>query len=180
MRKYLKIGTGLFRLLKEEILNGFHIKIKGISYCINSGVKFWIHDKGKCILGKKIWLSENCILECEKGLLKIGNNNFFNSNCRITAVEMIEIGDNNLFGPNVIIVDHDHRFEILDSLICKQGLKSNPVKIKSDIWIGGNVTVCAGTIIEDHIIIAANSVVKGHLCEPGVYAGCPAKLIKRR
>ena len=179
MRKYLKIGVGLIRLLKEEILNGFCIKIQGISYCINSGVKFWIHDKGSCVLGKKNWFSENCIIECSGGILKIGHNNFFNSNCRITAVESIEIGDNNLFGPNVIIVDHDHRFDNSDVLICKQGLKSNSVKIKSDVWVGGNVTICAGAEISNHIVIAANSVVKGKLIEPGVDVGSPAKLVKK-
>ena len=180
MRKYFKIICGFFRLLWEEILNGFNIKLAGMSYCINSGVKFWIHKGGKCIMGKKIWLSENCIIECAGGILKIGANNFFNSNCRIAAIECIEIGSNNLFGPNVIIVDHDHIFADTDILICKQGLKSTPIKIGSDIWIGGNVTICAGSVIEDHIVVAANSVVKGHLQIPGVYAGCPAKLVKRR
>lgn len=179
MKKYLKIVFGVFRLMKEEVFNGFQIGLSGIEYCINSGVKFWLHDNGKCILGKKIWLSENCIIECSSGILIIGNNNFFNSNCRITAVESIEIGDNNLFGPNVIIVDHDHKYDKRDLLICKQGLKKNPIRIKSDIWVGGNVTICGGAIIENHIVIAANSVVKGHLSEPGVYAGCPAKLVKK-
>lgn len=67
MRKYLKIIMGLLRLLLEEFLNGFRIKVHGISYCISSGVKFWVHKGGTCDLGKKTWLSENCILGCNGG-----------------------------------------------------------------------------------------------------------------
>ncbi len=64
MRKYLKIIAGLLRLLLEELLIGFRIKILGISYCIISGVKFWVHKGNNCDLGKRTRLSENCILGC--------------------------------------------------------------------------------------------------------------------
>lgn len=178
MRKYLKIIIGLIRLLIEEILNGFKIKLNGITYCINSGVKFWIHSGGKCNLGRKIWISENCIFECNGGNLIIGFNNFFNSNCRISSINSIEIGNNNLFGPNVIIVDHNHSFKNCEKLICKQGFTNAPVKIGSNIWVGGNCTICEGVTIIDNIVVGANSVVVHDLLEPGVYIGSPARKVK--
>lgn len=135
----MKIIMGLFRLLLEEFLNGFRIKIHGISYCISSGVKFWIHKGSTCDLGKKTWLSENCILGCNGGEITLGYNNFFNTNCRVACQKKIIIGDNNLFGPNVIIVDHNHAYSDKNKLICKQGFNSNPIIIGSNVWIGGNV-----------------------------------------
>ena len=178
MRKYIKICTGLIRLFFEELLNGFKIKIHGISYCVNSGVKFWVHDGGSIDLGKKTWLSENTIFECGGGLLVLGYNNFFNSNCRIASIQKITIGDNNLFGPNVIIVDHDHKYSDGTQLICKQGFTNSEVTIGSDNWVGGNVTICQGVTIGNHVVIGANSLVNKDCVEPGVYAGIPAKKIK--
>ncbi len=177
MRKYLNIFIGLFRLLKEELLNGMRVKLNGFSYCISSGVKIKVNSNGKCNLGKKTWLSENCIFECG-GELTLGFNNFFNSNCRIATITRVDIGDNNLFGPNVIIVDHNHRFTDKDKLICKQGFSSSPIKIGSNIWIGGNVTICEGVTIADRVVVGANSVVVHDLLESGVYAGSPARKIK--
>ena len=178
MRKYLKISAGLIRLFFEELLNGFRIKLHGISYCINSGVKFWIHKGSKCDLGRKTWLSENCIFECSGGEITLGYNNFFNTNCRVAFLKKIIIADNNLFGPNVIIVDHNHAYSARDQLICKQGFNSAPIIIGSNVWIGGNVTICKGVTITDGVIIGANSVVVSDCSEPGMYAGNPAKKIK--
>lgn len=178
MRKYLKIVIGLFRLLCEEVLNGFRIKVHGIYYCVSSGVKFWIYKGSECDIGKKTWFSENCIIECNGGDIKIGNNNFFNTNCRITSMEKIVIGDNNLFGPNIIIVDHNHKYEISDQLICKQGFTKKEVIIGSNIWIGGNVTICQGVVIGDNVVIGANAVVNHNCVESGVYVGAPAQKIK--
>ena len=176
MRKYLKIFWGLFRLLKEYLLNLGGLKLQGISYCICSGVKIWTHNGGKCNLGKKTWLSENCYLESSGGSISIGYNNFFNTNCRIISLESIKIGDNNLFGPNVVIVDHNHNYKDNKTLICKQGFSCNPVNIGSNIWIGGNVTICSGVTICDRVIVGANTVVTKSIKKPGVYVGIPARL----
>lgn len=178
MRKYLKILFGLFRLAIEKLLNGGHLKLHGISYCINTGVKIWTYNHGTCDLGKKTWISENCIFECGGGKLKLGYNNFFNTNCRIATLENIEIGDNNLFGQNVTIVDHDHRFDKNDELICKQGFVCEPINIGSNVWIGANTTICKGVTIADKVIIGANSVVTKDCTQSGIYVGCPAKKIK--
>ena len=178
MRKYLKIIFGFFRLLKEELLNGFKIRLHGLKYCICAGVRFWIHRGGSCDIGRKTWFSENDIIECGGGSLSLGYNNFFNTNCRIATIEKITIGDNNLFGPNVVIVDHNHGYNDKDVLFCKQKLTSAPVTIGSNVWIGGNVTICKGVTINDNIIVGANSVVTRDLMESGIYCGSPAVKIK--
>jgi acetyltransferase-like isoleucine patch superfamily enzyme len=37
-----------------------------------------------------------------------------------------------------------------------------------------------GTIIEDGVVVGANSIVKGYLVKDSIYAGLPLKLIKKR
>lgn len=178
MRKYFKILLGLFRLLKEYLLNFGSLKIHGFKYCICPGTRFWIHNHGVFDLGTKTWISENCIFESSGGSIKLGYNNFFNTNCRVISIEKIIIGNNNLFGPNVVIIDHDHEHSEDEKLICKQGYKREAVVIGSDVWVGSNVTICKGVTICDHVVIGANSVVTKSITEPGVYAGLPAKKIK--
>lgn len=178
MRKYLKITIGLFRLLKEWIINLGKCKIHGIQYCICSGVKIWTHDGGICDLGIKTWISENTIFEAAGGIIKLGENNFFNTNCRIVSMEYVEIGNDNLFGPNVIIIDHNHRYHNCNVKICKQGFDVSPIHIGSDIWVGGNTCILSGIEICDHVVIGANSIVTRNITEPGVYVGCPVRKIK--
>lgn len=90
----------------------------------------------------------------------------------------ITIGDNNLFGPNVVVVDHNHIYSDSSELICKQGFSIAPVKIGSDIWVGSNVTICEGVEICDHVVIGANSVVAKSILKPGVYVGSPVRKIR--
>lgn len=178
MRKYLKILCGLIRLIREICLNLGSLKLHGISYCLCTGVKFWLHNGGVCDIGKRNWFSENCLLESNGGEILIGANNFFNSNCRIIALGNIIIGNNNLFGPNVVIVDHDHKFNDFNKLICKQGFNIKTINIGSNIWMGANVTVCSGITIVDNVVIGANSVVSRNILESGVYIGQPAIKVK--
>ena len=178
MRKYMRIAIGLIRLLREFMLNLGSLRIHGIQYCISKGVGIWTHSGGKCDLGKKTWLSENCHIESNGGKIVFGYNNFLNTNCRIISMNSISIGDNNLFGPNIIVVDHNHNYSNPTELICKQGFTALPIIIGSDIWIGGNVTICAGVEICDHVVIGANSVVTKNILEAGVYAGCPVRKIR--
>lgn len=180
MRKYIKILMGLIRLFVEKIINGKKLVLHGYRYCISSGVKLWVHNSGKLDLGKKTWLSENCLFECNGGKINIGFNNFFNSNCRIISLEKVIVGDNNLFGPNVVIVDHNHNYKCPTELICKQGFSSEKICIGSNNWICANVVICKGVEIGSGIVVAANSVVLSDCLVPGVYAGSPARLIKSK
>lgn len=178
MRKYLMLVVGMLRVAKEWILCFGGLKLHGIKYYFGRGVRCWVHEQGRLDFGKKNWLSDGCSFEAAGGCLSLGYNNFFNTNCRVIALESIKIGDNNLFGPNVVIVDHDHAYQNKDELICKQGFNKDGIEIGSDCWICANVVITKGSKIADHIVVAANSVVKGTLEQPGTYVGCPAKLIK--
>ena len=52
--------------------------------------------------------------------------------------------------------------------------------IGNDVWIGMNVIIMSGIRIGDGAIIAAGSIVTKDVSEYGIYAGVPAKLIKKR
>jgi acetyltransferase-like isoleucine patch superfamily enzyme len=51
-------------------------------------------------------------------------------------------------------------------------------KIGNHVSIGTNVTILPVTIC-DHVVIGAGSVVTKNITEPGIYAGNPARLLRR-
>lgn len=177
LRDFIKKFFGWMRFVKEKILNGRKLKTSGIKYFVGKASKISL-IKGKCVVGKKVWLSENCLIRASTGKISIGENNFFNSNCKVIAFKNIEIGNNNLFGQNVIILDHNHKYDDKTLLICKQGFNISDVCIGSNIWVGANVTICAGVKICDDVVIGANSVVTKDISQSGVYVGSPVRFIK--
>ena len=52
--------------------------------------------------------------------------------------------------------------------------------INNDVWIGQNVTILPGVHVSDGVIIGLNSTVASNLEPYGVYAGNPARLIRKR
>ena len=85
---------------------------------------------------------------------------------------LIEIGDNVTMAPRVHVLAHDA------STIYYLGYaKIGRVKIGNNVFIGAETVILPNVIIEDNIIIGANSTGTHSLNESGVYAGNPAKKI---
>ena len=152
---------GVVRFQISTIFRRSQIKYIGLKQYLGRESHLRITDKGQIHIGRAIYLSDR-------------------SSIGAYIEGKVEIGDNNLFAPNVVIVDHNHNYDSLSKLICKQGYKCKSVEIGSDCWICANTVICAGAYIGDHIVVAANSVVNGRLEKPGVYGGAPAKLIRER
>lgn len=55
-----------------------------------------------------------------------------------------------------------------------------PPKIGDDVWIGAGVIVLRGAIIGQGAVLAAGALVKGVVPEYEIWAGVPAKFIKKR
>lgn len=179
MKMKFKRIYGVFRAYMHFIMHPVRIKHKGFSFFMEKGSDIRIEEKGLIELENKIFFSQGDIIGAYKnGKLKIGYNNFFNTNVSIVCYDSITIGDNNLFAQNIVIVDHKHNYEMLEKPICKQGFKTAPVVIGSNCWFCSNVVICQGVTIGDHVVVSANSVVSRDMLTPGLYAGSPARLVK--
>ena len=91
--------------------------------------------------------------------VKIGKNVFFNNGCSVAAMDRVEIGNDCLFGENVKIYDHNHRFNMKDIPVKKQGYTSNRIIIGNNNWIGSNVVILKGVKIGENCVVGAGCVV---------------------
>ena len=111
-------------------------------------------------VGKKFRTRNNVEINARgSARLKIGDNVFINSGCIITARESITIGDNTILGPYIMIYDNDHA--VANGKVLDNQYVTSEVKIGSNVWIGAGTVILKGTTIEDNCIIGAGSVVKG-------------------
>lgn len=115
----------------------------------------------------------------ENAKIKIGNNVGM-SGVTIYARENIEIGDNTLIGGNVKILDNDfHPLDINDRKTNNiEKIKSKPIKIGKNCFIGVNAIILKGTDLGDGCIVGAGTVVSGKFEPNSVIVGNPARVIK--
>ena len=177
----------------EKLWNYFILHYKGCK----TGDHLIIHGK-LFIHGRKkgIEIGNNCVITSnemynptaggnhthlsvgEKGVLLIGNNVGI-SQSQISAYEKVEIEDNVLIGANCKIWDTDfHPVEYKKRQINEEAI-TKPVLIKEGAFIGACSIILKGTIVGSHSVIGAGSVVATSIPDNEIWAGNPAKFIRR-
>jgi acetyltransferase-like isoleucine patch superfamily enzyme len=93
---------------------------------------------------------------------------------------LISIGANTTISKHVEILTHD--YSISKAMLAmgeqeKGGFFLKNISIGENCFIGANVILLPGTIIENNVIIGAGSVVKGKIPENSIVIGNPAKIV---
>lgn len=156
-RKLLIMIWNFFRMSIYRLFFGRKIKaslIQNIHPTTEISVR-----KGHLYLKNSIFTRKNVSFRVEGGELRIGTS-FFNQGCCITAMKKISIGNDCLFGPNVVIVDHDHDYHYTDNQRGNHWLEGDVV-IEDNVWVGANVTILKGSCIKSGAVIGAGTVIKG-------------------
>jgi len=175
----------LMKVYLVELGNGF--KSKGIPKLIlHRNGRFSIGNNFKInntVSGNPIGRSSQCLFRVDKGaLLQIGNNVGI-SGAAIVCHQEIIISDNVKIGGNTCIYDTDfHSLDANDRNNRDKDIehtKKEKVFIDKNVFIGAHVTILKGVIIGKNSIIGACSVVTKNVPENEIWAGNPAKLIKR-
>ena len=179
LSKVFKWGASAFRVAKVRFVAGGRLKIaSGKPLYLGKGARVILGEGASLIIGVGVSLSPACFVQVDKGAtLVLEDGVYMNEGCRVTVVESARIGAYTLFGPNVQVYDHDHEFD-------RGGVRSEllhaPVSIGRHCWLCANAVVTRGCAIADRSLVSANSVVTRDLSREGaLYAGAPARLIKR-
>ena len=85
--------------------------------------------------------------------LQIGKGVFINHNFTCMARAKVIIEDDVFIGPNVSILTANHDF------INHKIIKSSPIHIGKNVWIGANATILPGVKIGENAVVGAGSVV---------------------
>ena len=129
----------------------------------------------KC--GKNFQVANNVYL---KNLLnlEIGNNVFIGNNSMILGSGQIIIEDEVLIGPNVVVISGSHT-KIGKSYRYGQA-SIGTIILKRGSWVTSNCTIVKDSKLPEGSVLGANSVLnKIFDIEEGLYAGSPAKFIKK-
>jgi maltose O-acetyltransferase len=125
--------------------------------------------------GDAVWIEPP--FYCDYGSnISLGSKVFLNFNCIILDPAAVIIGSNVLLGPSVQIYTATHPMSASERLNYLEFAR--PVKVGSDVWVGGGAIICPGVRIGTKSVIGAGSVVT-HDIPAGVFAsGNPGRIIR--
>ncbi len=96
---------------------------------------------------------------------------------------LIEIGDNCLISYDVCFLTHDGSFlralQYIDYKDTKNVIAFNDIKVGNNVFIGCRSIIMSGVTIGDNAVVGAGSVVTKSIPDGEVWAGNPAKFIKK-
>ncbi|MGI6204708.1 MAG: sugar O-acetyltransferase [Anaerovoracaceae bacterium] len=107
----------------------------------------------------------------------VGDNFTSNYNVTILDIAPVTIGDNVMLAPGVVITTVGH--PINAERRRAHMAKGDPVVIGDDVWVGANAIILPGVTVGSNVVIAAGAVVTHDVPDNCIYAGVPAKLLKK-
>lgn len=115
--------------------------------------------------------------QCDYGQhIFAGERLFINYDCVILDCNRVHLGDRVLLGPKVQIYTAIHS---LDPAVRHDEWEyALPIRIGSDVWIGGGAIICPGVTIGDGSTIGAGSVVTRDVPARVFAAGNPCRIIR--
>ncbi|MGI8435665.1 MAG: acyltransferase [Chthoniobacterales bacterium] len=164
-------------------------------YCETAQIFRHLKSKAKnaVVIGDHVSCYAGCSFAIgAKGFCTIGDFTLVNG-ALIMAEERIEIGSHCLISWNVGLADSDfHPIEVAQRRIDAKALapyykdrpprpvlRTAPVIIADNVWIGMNVVLLKGVHIGENSIVAAGAVVAKSVPPNVVVAGNPAVIVKR-
>lgn len=134
------------------------------------------------LIGPRVTLSAGMVpgqVMASDPVVRIGDRCLIGHGSGVVGHLSIEIGDDVWTGHHVYITDQNHGYEDLTQPISRQTQPEQPVSIGAGSWLGHGTVVLPGATIGRHVVVGANSVVRGDLPDFCVAAGNPARVIKR-
>ncbi len=188
-----KMSSIIYSLIGKFKLKFFGC-IVGKKFVVDGKLWLWLQKKNSIKIGDNVkinsrfgsnlvGLTNPTIFQCfESGNINIGSGCGLSS-VVISARSGISIGCNTIIGGNTRIFDHDfHSIDYSkrsDNKVDQKNVKSIPILIGENVFIGTNVLILKGVKIGDRSVIGAGSVVTTDIDSDQIWAGNPAKKINR-
>jgi len=160
--------------------NGIPYVMVALGGSFNVGTGFKMNNG---LLGNPIEQLQKCLIFLDKGAAIIIGENAGVSSTAIVAHKKICIGNNVKIGGGVCIYDTDfhslNSSRRIHSIDDRKDKICNPVVVNNNAFIGAHSTILKGVIIGENSIVGACSVVTKDIPSNEIWAGNPAKFIRR-
>ena len=136
--------------------------------------KLRIRGSGTVVLGNHIVVDRETVLytASSEAVIEIGDNSYLNGP-RISAAVRVAIGPHALVG-DARIMDTDFHHTTRRRRTGLGPAPARPVKIGSNVWVGGSAGVLKGTHIGDNAVVGFGAVVTKDVPADRMVAGNPA------
>lgn len=176
-----------------KVFNYLQLKRKHVKYKRNLVIHglLFLHGHGNIDIGEEVIITSSSnynptdgsnlthLSTKENGKLIIGDRCGL-SNCAITASKEVIIEAGVLIGSGVFISDTDHHeLRAEDRKNNTGNILSAPIKIEKDVFIGARSIILKGVTIGEGSVVGAGSVVTKDIPAGEIWAGNPAKFIKK-
>ncbi len=118
------------------------------------------------------------LIKGNDALIEIGDNTGI-SNAIICAKEHVYIGNDVSLGAGCRIFDTDFHSMDFKEREANINIPSTPVAIKDRAFIGSNALILKGVTVGEEAVIGANAVVTKNVPPGEIWAGNPARFIKK-
>ncbi len=132
-------------------------------------------------LGDNVYVGHNTILKAwHKNRMTIGAHTWIGQGCFFHSAGGIEIGRAVGIGPMVKILTSQHTAEELDTPVLFSDIDFAPVVLGDGCDIGVGAVLLPGVTIGEGAIVGAGAVVTHDVPRLEVWAGNPARFLKKR
>ena len=108
--------------------------------------------------------------------LSVGHGTFINRDCRIEAVDQVQIGAEVHVAPGVRLITLSHEIGPPDHRAGERFTK--PIVIGDGAWIGAGATILPGVTVGCGAVVAAGAVVSSDVAPDTLVGGVPARQLR--
>lgn len=140
-----------------------------IKYYINYRRIKKLRKKGAQI-GKNVVICKNCKFDNPQKLV-IGDNVYIGNNFYSNCIGGLTISSGTIISYNCTIMTYNHDYK--EDLFMPYGLSNiyKEVIIKEHVWIGINVNIAGGVVIEENSVIGMGTTVAKRIIAGSIFAG---------
>ena len=139
-------------------------------------------------VGPHSWIHGQLSIFRSSGVISIGSYSYVGEGSRIWCAADVTIGDRVQIAHNVNIHDHNAHpisasrrhlqvLGIYDGRLDMDDVRSSPIVIKDDVWIGFNATILKGVTIGEGAVIGAETVISKDVPPYAIMVGSPPRQI---
>lgn len=181
-KKYISIVLNFLSLIllifPYKIRESLFVLHRNVPGAYGIGIRYLFMKRLARSCGNNVYIAQNVFFNNIKKL-SIGNNVSIHPMCYIDATGDVSIGNNVSIAHCSTILSTNHTYANNLIPIKYNEISLNKTIINDDVWIGCGVRILSGVIINQRSIVAAGAVVTKEVVSNSIYAGVPAKFLKR-